>query len=106
MVVICPATFNTLNKIASGIADNYATSLVCEVVGMRRPVLVAPMVNHKLWDHPALSSSVNALSGAGVRFLDMQTGKAGLSPVQSGSGDEVVSKFQPSWLLAAVRSIS
>lgn len=105
VVAVCPATFSTLNKVAAGVADNYATSLVCEMLGMRNPVVVAPMVNHKLWGHPALSSSVIALRGAGVRFLDVQTGEPGLSPVQSGSGDEVVSGFQPSWLLAAVRSI-
>jgi phosphopantothenoylcysteine decarboxylase len=105
VVAVCPATFNTLNKVATGIADNYATSLICETIGMRNPVLVAPMVNQKLWGHPALSSSVTALSSAGVKFLDVQTGAPGLSPVQSGSGDHVVSKFQPSWLCAAVRSI-
>jgi phosphopantothenoylcysteine decarboxylase len=106
IVTVCPATFNTLNKVATGIADNYATSLICETLGMRNPVLAVPMVNHKLWGHPALSSSVTSLSGAGVKFLDVQTGAPGLSPVQSGSGDHVVRKFQPSWLLAAVRSIS
>lgn len=104
VVAVCPATFNTLNKVATGIADNYATSLICETLGSRSPVIIAPMINHKLWGHPALSSSFAVLDGAGVRFLDVQTGERGRSPVQSGSGDNVVSKFQPSWLLAAVRS--
>jgi phosphopantothenoylcysteine synthetase/decarboxylase len=104
VVAVCPATFNTLNKVATGIADNYATSLICETLGLRSPVIVAPMINDKLWGHPALSSSFTVLASAGVRFLDVQTGERGLSPVQSGSGDNVVSKFQPSWLLAAVRS--
>ncbi len=105
-VAVCPATFNTLNKLAMGIADNYATSLVCETLGMGGPVLVVPMVNDKLWGHPALSSSIAALGGAGARFLDVQTGEPGLSPVRSGSGDEVSGNFQPSWLSAALRSIS
>jgi hypothetical protein len=64
------------------------------------------MVNHKLWGHPSLSRSVDALRGAGVRFLDVQTGEPGLSPVRSGSGDEVVKKFEPGWLMAAVESIN
>lgn len=106
VMAVCPATFNTLNKVATGIADNYATSLVCEALGTNVPVLVAPMVNHKLWGHPALSSSVAALRDAGVRFLDVQSGEFGLSPVQSGTGDKVVDDFRPAWLSAGVRSTS
>ncbi len=105
VVAVCPATFNTINKVAAGFADNYATALVCEALGMRRRVVVAPMVNHKLWGHPALSSSFAALRDLGVEFLDVQTGEAGLSAVRSGSGDLVVSAFQPSWLAAAVQSL-
>jgi len=105
VVAVCPATFNTLNKVATGIADSYATALICETLGMRNPILVIPMVNHKLWGHLALSSSVRALTSAGARFMDVQTGEPGLSPVRSGSGDQVVEAFRPAWLLAAVRNI-
>src|SRR3712207_2982172 len=51
VVAVCPATFNTVNKAAVGIADNYALSVVCEAIGEGLPVLMAPMVNHKLWGH-------------------------------------------------------
>ena len=105
VTVVCPATFNTLNKVAVGIADNYATSLVCEMLGSRGPVVVAPMINNRLWGHPALLSAGAALEDAGARFLDVQTGEWGLSPVQSGSGNRVVSEFKARWVLNAVRSI-
>ncbi len=106
VVVVCPATFNTINKVATGIADNYATSLICETIGAGAPLLIAPMVNHQLWGHPVLSSSFASLSDAGVGFLDVQTGERGLSPIRSGSGEHVVKRFQPSWLAAAVQSMS
>jgi phosphopantothenoylcysteine synthetase/decarboxylase len=104
VVVICPATFNTINKIAVGIADNYATSLICEAIGMKVPLVVVPMINNKLWGHPALSASVATLTASGARFLDLHTGEPGLSPVRSGSGDSVVADFHPSWLSTAIQS--
>jgi phosphopantothenoylcysteine synthetase/decarboxylase len=105
IVAVVPGTFNTINKVAGGIADNYATALICETLGMRSPLLVAPMVSNKLWNHPALSSSFALLSDVGVRFLDVQTGERGLSPIKSGSGELVVDKFRPSWLVAALQSM-
>ncbi|GAA2858302.1 flavoprotein [Actinoplanes cyaneus] len=97
-LIICPATFNTANKIAAGIADNYAVSLACESIGQGLPVVMAPMVNNKLWGHFKWESTLAALTQAGVRLLDIQTGKPGTDPVESGSGKAVVSRFDPSWL--------
>jgi phosphopantothenoylcysteine decarboxylase len=98
-LVVCPATFNTTNKIAAGITDNYAVSLVCESIGETIPTVVAPMVNNKLWAHLSWQPTLNALVGAGVRLLDVQSGGSGTSPVQSGTGDQVVQLFQPTWLV-------
>lgn len=104
-VLVCPASFNTVNKVAAGVADNYATALVCEAIGMRTPTLVAPMINNKLWGHPGLSSSFARLRDAGVRFLDIRTGDQGLAPVESGTGDLLVRDFDPAWLVAAARAL-
>ncbi|RZU49342.1 flavoprotein [Krasilnikovia cinnamomea] len=104
-VVVCPATFNTVNKVAAGIADNYAVSLICESVGAGLPVLMAPMVNDKLWRHTALPGAIEALSKSGVRFMDLQSGEHSLQPIQSGSGAGVVESFQPRWLAAALREM-
>jgi phosphopantothenoylcysteine decarboxylase len=100
-LVVCPATFNTLNKIATGLADNYATALACEVVGSNRPVLIAPMVSDPLRNHPAFRSSVATLQSAGVEFLDVRTGGFGLA-----AGDQVVGAFRPEWLVTALRSMT
>jgi phosphopantothenoylcysteine synthetase/decarboxylase len=45
--------FNTVNKLAAGITDNYATGLLCEALASRTPITIAPMVNNRLWPHPA-----------------------------------------------------
>lgn len=105
VVSVCPATFNTINKVVGGIADNYATSLICEAIGAGTPVLMTPMVNQKLWGHLQWEVSLNALRRANVRLLDPMTGSVDVAPVASGTGDIVVRDFQPSWLLAALRAM-
>jgi phosphopantothenoylcysteine synthetase/decarboxylase len=100
--IVCPATFNTTNKIVSGMADNYGVSLACETIGAGAPVVVAPMVNNKLWGHFGWQSTLNSLIDAGVRLLDVQTGGSATSPVQSGAGDAVVRNFEPTWLVKAL----
>lgn len=100
-VVVCPATFNTVNKLAAGIMDDYATGLLCEALASRTPMIIAPMVNNRLWSHPAWQRSLDMLATAGVRFIDIQTGHAGRpAAVQSGTGGEVIAAFDPAWVLA------
>src|SRR5579859_5905146 len=88
-VVVCPATFNTINKAAAGINDSYAMGVLCEALGTGTPVVAVPMVNNKLWGHPAWSRNLDALADAGVTLLDVHTGAVGASPVVSGTGGEV-----------------
>ena len=94
-VVVCPATFNTVNKAAAGAADTYALAQLCSAMGEGLPLLVVPMVNNKLWGHPAWSRSPAILEGAGATMLDIHTGKVGAVAVQSGTSGDVVAAFDP-----------
>ena len=99
-VFVCPATFNTVNKLAAGIADSYAHGFLCEALSTGTPTTVVPMVSTKLWNHPAWQRNLDTLAEAGVDFLDVQTGRHDRpEPVESGTGDEVVTRFDPAWLL-------
>jgi phosphopantothenoylcysteine synthetase/decarboxylase len=104
-VLVCPATFNTVNKAAAGAADTYALAQLCEALGSRLPTVVVPMVNDKLWGHPAWQNSLAMLRSAGAVLVDVQTGELGTSPVASGSGDTVVRNFDCGWISAALPSI-
>jgi phosphopantothenoylcysteine synthetase/decarboxylase len=42
-VVAAPATFNTVNKWAAGIADTFATGLLCEMTGLGVPIIAVPV---------------------------------------------------------------
>src|SRR5215472_15851275 len=68
-VVVAPATFNTVNKWAAGIADTFAAALLCELTGLGVPILVVPQVKDALARHVAFRQSLDVLRGMGVRVL-------------------------------------
>lgn len=68
-MVICPATFNTVNKIAAGISDTLALGLFNEAFGFGIPLVVAPALNSAQEKHPAFKKSVEMLRRAGVTVL-------------------------------------
>ncbi|MFG1921027.1 flavoprotein [Cryptosporangium sp. NPDC048952] len=97
-VVVCPATFNSVNKLASGIMDNYAAGLVCEALASGTPITVVPMVSDALWGHPAFEPHLAVLRGAGVTFVDPQTGRRDdPRPTDAGTGEAIAAAFDPAW---------
>ncbi|MFD6907093.1 flavoprotein [Streptomyces sp. NPDC060077] len=73
-VVVAPATFNTVNKWAAGIADTLALGTLCEAVGLGVPIAVLPCVADALAAHPAYRDSLVRLRDMGVRFGDPYAG--------------------------------
>jgi hypothetical protein len=63
-------------------------------------------VNNKLWEHPAWETSLATLTSAGAVFLDIRSGQRGTSPVQSGTGGQVVSSFDPRWLTRELKTFA
>jgi phosphopantothenoylcysteine synthetase/decarboxylase len=61
VVLFAPCSFNSLNKLAQGIADNLALSVVAEAIGRRTPVIVGPSLNQPLLDHPMAQASLKTL---------------------------------------------
>jgi phosphopantothenoylcysteine synthetase/decarboxylase len=104
-VVICPISFNSLNKVVAGIADTYALGVMCEAIGQGLPVIAVPMVNDRLWSHPTWSANLDAINRWGVRLLDIHTGEPGARLVPSGAGAEVVARFEPEWIRAALDDV-
>jgi phosphopantothenoylcysteine synthetase/decarboxylase len=68
-VVVAPATFNTVNKWAAGIADTFAAGLLCELTGVGVPIVAVPLVKDALAKHVAFAQSLDVLRGMGVRVL-------------------------------------
>lgn len=71
LVVVCPATANMLAKMAAGIADDLATTLL---LATDKPVMVAPAMNVKMWQHEATQLNLARLREAGVHVVDPDEG--------------------------------
>jgi phosphopantothenoylcysteine synthetase/decarboxylase len=68
-LIVAPATFNTVNKLAAGIADTYALSSVAEVIGRGVPTVVVPAVNSALASRLPFRRAIDDLRSEGVRVL-------------------------------------
>ncbi|MBF9127480.1 flavoprotein [Plantactinospora sp. S1510] len=79
-VLVAPATFNTINKWALGISDNFALGVLNELLGLRLPILVSPYAKKALITHPAYERHVQVLRDAGVVFTPAEA----LRPVAPG----------------------
>jgi phosphopantothenoylcysteine synthetase/decarboxylase len=77
VVLFAPCSFNSLNKLAHGIADNLALSVVAEAIGRGTPVIVGPSLNAPLLAHPEAQASLKRLPSWGVKIVP---------PVDEGEG--------------------
>lgn len=68
-LLVAPCTFNTFNKLAHGIADSLATSMIADGIGAGRPVLIAPSMNQGLWAHPVTFTSSARLRDWGCHLI-------------------------------------
>jgi phosphopantothenoylcysteine synthetase/decarboxylase len=89
-VIVAPATYNTINKLAAGINDTYALNVVAEAIGRRTPVIILPFVNTALAARAPFQASVAALRAEGVRVL---YGANEWQPHPPGTGDEQLSSY-------------
>ena len=71
LVVVCPATADLMAKMAHGIADDLATTLL---LATDKPVLAVPAMNVRMWEHAATQDNVKALVARGVHVLDPDEG--------------------------------
>jgi phosphopantothenoylcysteine decarboxylase / phosphopantothenate---cysteine ligase len=71
LIVICPATANILAKMASGIADDLATTIL---LATDKPVLAVPAMNVRMWQHPATRRNLAQLKADGVTIMDPDEG--------------------------------
>ncbi|MDN3311244.1 bifunctional phosphopantothenoylcysteine decarboxylase/phosphopantothenate--cysteine ligase CoaBC [Microbacterium oryzae] len=81
LVVVAPATANTLARMAAGLADDL---LGTTLLATRAPVLVAPAMHTEMWQHAATQANVTTLRKRGIRFIGPESGQ--LTGNDSGQG--------------------
>lgn len=74
LFILCPATANTINKLATGIANDLISTLFL-AQDFSRPYIIAPAMNTKMLMHPATVSSLNKLRDWGIDILDTEMGE-------------------------------
>ena len=72
LVVVAPATANTLAKLRCGIADNLLTSVL---LATKAPVVVAPAMNTGMWENPATVENLAVLKSRGVKVVEPASGE-------------------------------
>lgn len=71
LIVVCPATADLMAKMAAGIADDLATTLI---LATNKPVMAVPAMNVKMWEHESTQRNVEWLKDAGVTVMHPDEG--------------------------------
>lgn len=70
LVVVAPATLNTINKAALGLTDNAVTLVIASQLGRKAPVMFCPTMNEAMQKHPSYENSKQQLQSWGALFLE------------------------------------
>ncbi|ASJ07236.1 bifunctional phosphopantothenoylcysteine decarboxylase/phosphopantothenate--cysteine ligase CoaBC [Thermococcus pacificus] len=86
LVLVCPATANTIGKIANGIDDTPVTTVVTTAFA-HTPIMIAPAMHSTMYDHPIVVENIEKLKKLGVEFIEprFEEGKAKVASI-----DEIV----------------
>ncbi|MGH7179328.1 MAG: flavoprotein [Tepidisphaeraceae bacterium] len=71
LMLIAPATNNIIAKVAAGLCDDLVSLMICAAAC---PVVFAPSMNNRMWEHPIAKENVAKLQGIGYRFIGPEEG--------------------------------
>jgi len=83
LTIVCPASANTINKMANGVADNLLTSLFL-VNDFSKPFLIAPAMNSNMFEHPATKESLEKLKSWRIEILPTAEGRLACGDIGKG----------------------
>ena len=69
LLLIAPATANTLGKIAAGIDDTPVTTFATTAIGAGKPVMIVPAMHEDMYNHPAVMENIEKMKGWGISFI-------------------------------------
>ncbi len=95
IIVVAPATANTIAKLAHGLADNLLTSTI---LASQAPLLLAPAMDADMWEHPATQANVTTLRERGTIVVGPVEGRLASGRIGAGRMAE------PTDILAAIRA--
>jgi phosphopantothenoylcysteine decarboxylase/phosphopantothenate--cysteine ligase len=83
LILVCPATANTISKIACGIDDTPVTTVVTTAFS-HTPIMIAPAMHSTMYDHPIVRENIEKLKKLGVEFIEprFEEGKAKVASIE------------------------
>jgi phosphopantothenoylcysteine synthetase/decarboxylase len=102
-MVVAPATVNTINKWAAGIADTLPLGLLVEGIGRGLPIVAMPFTNEAMAAHPAFEESLTRLRRWGVAVL---WGEDVMKPFPPNSGESRIDQFPWHLVVAALPKLA
>ncbi|MDH3194864.1 MAG: bifunctional phosphopantothenoylcysteine decarboxylase/phosphopantothenate--cysteine ligase CoaBC [Hyphomicrobiales bacterium] len=97
LVVVAPATADLMAKMAGGLCNDLASTAL---MATDKPVLVAPAMNPKMWEHPATRRNVAQLQADGIAFVGPEAGE------MAESGEAGIGRMaEPATILAAIEKM-
>ncbi|MDP4163890.1 MAG: bifunctional phosphopantothenoylcysteine decarboxylase/phosphopantothenate--cysteine ligase CoaBC [Bacillota bacterium] len=85
LILVAPATANTIAKLAHGMADNMITTTLLAATA---PIWIAPAMNVHMYDHPAVKKNISTLSEYGYQFIEPSEGYLACGYVGKGRLEE------------------
>ncbi len=83
LVVLCPATANTINRLAAGIADDLIGTMFL-AYDFRVPYVVVPAMNAAMYEHPATVAALERLRGWGIELIEPSAGSLACGEIGPG----------------------
>ena len=83
MVLIAPATYNIIGKVANGIADDMLTTII-SAVSTRKPVFFALAMNVNMYENPIFKENIDKLKSYGYRFIEVEEGLLACNYIAKG----------------------
>lgn len=89
LVVVAPATADIIAKLTTGLANDLASTLL---LATDKPVVLAPSMNVKMWEHPATQDNISRLSSRGTHIIQPEEGDLACGEQGTGrmAGPEVI----------------
>lgn len=101
IMVVAPCTANVMAKLAHGLADDLLTSTA--LAALDAPLLLAPAMNTKMWNHPATQDNAAILQSRRVQFVDADTGALACGTAGKGRMAEPEAIFNATLALLQAR---
>ncbi|WXG40061.1 MAG: bifunctional phosphopantothenoylcysteine decarboxylase/phosphopantothenate--cysteine ligase CoaBC [Candidatus Freyarchaeum deiterrae] len=85
LILVAPATANTISKIAHGIDDTPPTTVVSSALGADIPILIVPAMHESMYRHPIILENINKLRSLGIEFIGprFEEGKAKIAHIDT-----------------------